>query len=130
MDKFVVSARKYRPQTFDTVIGQAHITTTLKNAIRNNQLAHAFLFCGPRGVGKTTCARILAKTINCENPTAEGEACDSCNSCTSFNEGRSLNYFELDAASNNLVDDMRELVNQVRFVPQSGKYKVYVIDEV
>ena len=130
MDKFIVSARKYRPQTFDTVIGQSHITTTLKNAIKNNQLAHAFLFCGPRGVGKTTCARILAKTINCENQTPEGEACNKCASCISFNEGGSLNYFELDAASNNSVDDIRELVNQVRFVPQSGKYKVYVIDEV
>lgn len=130
MDKFIVSARKYRPQTFDTVVGQSHITTTLKNAIRNHQLAHAFLFCGPRGVGKTTCARILAKTINCEHPTKEGEACNKCNSCKSFNEGTSLNYFELDAASNNSVDDIRELVNQVRFVPQSGQYKVYVIDEV
>lgn len=130
MDKFIVSARKYRPQTFETVIGQSHITTTLKNAIRNNQLAHAFLFCGPRGVGKTTCARILAKTINCENQTKEGEACNVCNSCISFNDGASMNYFELDAASNNSVDDIRELVNQVRFVPQSGKYKVYVIDEV
>src|SRR6266480_1374317 len=130
MDKFIVSARKYRPQTFDTVIGQEHITTTLKNAIRNNQLAHAFLFCGPRGVGKTTCARILAKTINCENRTADGEACNVCNSCISFNEGISLNIHELDAASNNSVDDIRELVNQVRFVPQSGRYKVYVIDEV
>ncbi|HVT86793.1 MAG TPA: DNA polymerase III subunit gamma/tau [Chitinophagaceae bacterium] len=130
MDKFIVSARKYRPQTFDTVVGQSHITTTLKNAIRNNQLAHAFLFCGPRGVGKTTCARILAKTINCEHPTKDGEACNECNSCKAFNEGTSLNYFELDAASNNSVDDIRELVNQVRFVPQSGRYKVYVIDEV
>jgi len=130
MEKFVVSARKYRPQTFDTVVGQSHITTTLKNAIKNEQLAHAFLFCGPRGVGKTTCARILAKTINCEKQTKEGEACDKCSSCTSFNEGGSLNYFELDGASNNSVDDIRELVTQVRFVPQSGKYKVYVIDEV
>jgi DNA polymerase III subunit gamma/tau len=130
MDKFIVSARKYRPQTFDTVIGQSHITTTLKNAIRHNQLAHAFLFCGPRGVGKTTCARILAKTINCENQTADGEACNICPSCISFNEGASMNYFELDAASNNSVDDIRELVTQVRFVPQSGNYKVYVIDEV
>ncbi|MES1214910.1 MAG: DNA polymerase III subunit gamma/tau, partial [Bacteroidota bacterium] len=130
MDKFIVSARKYRPQTFDTVVGQSHITTTLKNAIKNNQLAHAFLFCGPRGVGKTTCARILAKTINCENQTEDGEACNKCHSCLSFNEGTSLNYFELDAASNNSVDDIRELVNQVRFVPQSGRYKVYVIDEV
>lgn len=130
MDKFIVSARKYRPQTFDTVIGQSHITTTLKNAIRNNQLAHAFLFCGPRGVGKTTCARILAKTINCENQTPDGEACNTCPSCISFNEGGSMNYFELDAASNNSVDNIRELVDQVRFVPQSGNYKVYVIDEV
>lgn len=130
MDKFIVSARKYRPQTFDTVVGQSHITTTLKNAIKNNQLAHAFLFCGPRGVGKTTCARILAKTINCEKQTSDGEACNQCNSCIAFNDGTSLNYFELDAASNNSVDDIRELVNQVRFVPQSGKYKVYVIDEV
>lgn len=130
MDKFIVSARKYRPQTFDTVVGQSHITTTLKNAIKHQQLAHAFLFCGPRGVGKTTCARILAKTINCENPTKEGEACDKCQSCKSFNDGASMNYFELDAASNNSVDNIRDLVDQVRFVPQTGKYKVYVIDEV
>jgi len=130
MDKFIVSARKYRPQTFDTVVGQGHITTTLKNAIKNHQLAHAFLFCGPRGVGKTTCARILAKTINCENPTPEGEACNACHSCTSFNEGTSLNIHELDAASNNSVDDIRALVEQVRFAPQAGKYKVYIIDEV
>ncbi|MGN6291704.1 MAG: DNA polymerase III subunit gamma/tau [Chitinophagaceae bacterium] len=130
MDKFIVSARKYRPQTFDTVVGQSHITTTLKNAIKNNQLAHAFLFCGPRGVGKTTCARILAKTINCENKTKDGEACNTCNSCVSFNEGTSLNIHELDAASNNSVDDIRTLVEQVRFAPQAGKYKVYIIDEV
>ena len=130
MDKFIVSARKYRPQTFDTVVGQSHITTTLKNAIKHQQLAHAFLFCGPRGVGKTTCARILAKTINCENSTKEGEACDKCQSCKSFNDGASMNYFELDAASNNSVDNIRDLVDQVRFVPQTGKYKVYVIDEV
>ncbi|ANH82237.1 DNA polymerase III, subunit gamma and tau [Niabella ginsenosidivorans] len=130
MDKFIVSARKYRPQTFDTVVGQQHITTTLKNAIRQNQLAHAFLFCGPRGVGKTTCARILAKTINCEHPTPEGEACNECNSCISFNQGTSLNIHELDAASNNSVDDIRTLVDQVRFAPQAGRYKVYIIDEV
>ncbi|WP_207512343.1 DNA polymerase III subunit gamma/tau [Longitalea luteola] len=130
MDKFIVSARKYRPQTFDTVVGQAHITTTLQNAIKNRQLAHAFLFCGPRGVGKTTCARILAKTINCEKPTPEGEACNECSSCVAFNEGTSLNIHELDAASNNSVDDIRSLVEQVRFAPQAGKYKVYIIDEV
>jgi DNA polymerase-3 subunit gamma/tau len=130
MDKFVVSARKYRPQNFSTVVGQSHITTTLKNAIKNNQLAHAFLFCGPRGVGKTTCARILAKTINCENQTKDGEACNVCNSCISFDAGSSLNIHELDAASNNSVDDIRSLVEQVRFAPQAGKYKVYIVDEV
>jgi len=129
-DKFIVSARKYRPQNFSTVVGQAHITTTLKNAIKNNQLAHAFLFCGPRGVGKTTCARILAKTINCESQTPDGEACNTCNSCVSFDAGTSMNIHELDAASNNSVDDIRSLVEQVRFAPQAGKYKVYIVDEV
>jgi DNA polymerase III subunit gamma/tau len=130
MDRFIVSARKYRPQDFSTVVGQSHITTTLRNAIRNGQLAHAFLFCGPRGVGKTTCARILAKTINCENLRPDGEACNHCPSCVSFNDGASLNIHELDAASNNSVDDIRSLVEQVRFAPQAGKYKVYIIDEV
>lgn len=129
-ENYVVSARKYRPQTFDTVVGQGHITTTLKNAIKNNHLAHAYLFCGPRGVGKTTCARILAKTINCENPTADMEACGQCSTCQSFANHTSFNVFELDAASNNSVDDIRELVNQVRFAPQAGKYKIYIIDEV
>lgn len=129
-EPFIVSARKYRPQTFETVVGQQHITTTLKNAIKNNHLAQAFLFCGPRGVGKTTCARILAKTINCFNLTAETEACDKCESCTSFNSGQSLNVFELDAASNNSVEDIRNLIDQVRFAPQLGSHKVYIIDEV
>ena len=130
MENFIVSARKYRPQNFNTVVGQSHITTTLKNAILSNHLAHAFLFCGPRGVGKTTCARILAKTINCTNVGKDGEACNKCESCVSFEKGASLNVHELDAASNNSVDDIRALVEQVRFAPQAGKYKVYIVDEV
>jgi len=130
VDNFIVSARKYRPSTFDTVVGQQHITNTLKNAIRNNQLAQAFLFCGPRGVGKTTCARILAKTINCQNLQPNGEACGVCQSCVSFQNGGSFNIHELDAASNNSVDDIRSLIEQVRIPPQSGRYKIYIIDEV
>ncbi|MCR4660123.1 MAG: DNA polymerase III subunit gamma/tau [Bacteroidales bacterium] len=130
MDNYLVSARKYRPQTFDSVVGQQHITSTLKNAIRTGQLAQAFLFCGPRGVGKTTCARILAKTINCTALTPDAEPCNECENCRSFNEGASMNIFELDAASNNSVNDMRELVEQVAFPPQTGRYKVYIIDEV
>jgi DNA polymerase-3 subunit gamma/tau len=130
MENFIVSARKYRPSTFETVVGQNHITGTLKNAIKNNQLAQAFLFCGPRGVGKTTCARILAKTINCFNITADQEACGVCDSCVSFQTGHSFNFHELDAASNNSVDDIRSLIEQVRIPPQAGKYKIYIIDEV
>jgi DNA polymerase-3 subunit gamma/tau len=130
MDGFIVSARKYRPQHFNTVVGQGHITSTLKNAILTKQLAQAYLFCGPRGVGKTTCARIFAKTINCTALTPNGESCDACESCLSFNSGASLNVYELDAASNNSVEDIRNLVDQVRFAPQLGEYKVYIIDEV
>jgi DNA polymerase-3 subunit gamma/tau len=130
MDNYIVSARKYRPSTFRSVIGQSALTTTLKNAIASNKLAHAYLFCGPRGVGKTTCARIFAKTINCLNPTPEHESCNECESCVAFNEQRSYNIHELDAASNNSVDDIRSLIDQVRIPPQIGKYKVYIIDEV
>jgi DNA polymerase-3 subunit gamma/tau len=130
MEDYIVSARKYRPSTFKSVVGQKALTTTLKNAIQNGKLAHAYLFCGPRGVGKTSCARIFAKTINCLNLTVGGEACNECESCRSFNEQRSLNIHELDAASNNSVDDIRSLTEQVRIPPQLGKYKVYIIDEV
>ncbi|HBL77649.1 MAG: DNA polymerase III, subunit gamma and tau [Bacteroidetes bacterium GWF2_42_66] len=130
MENFIVSARKYRPDTFKTVVGQASITGTLKNAIKNGQLAHAYLFCGPRGVGKTTCARIFAKTINCQNLTAETEPCNQCESCKAFNTNRSYNIHELDAASNNSVDDIRSLTDQVRIPPQIGHYSIYIIDEV
>lgn len=130
MENYIVSARKYRPSTFDTVVGQRALTTTLKNAIANHKLAHAYLFCGPRGVGKTTCARIFAKTINCLHPTSDGEACNECESCVAFNEQRSYNIHELDAASNNSVEDIRSLIEQVRIPPQVGMYKVYIIDEV
>lgn len=130
MENYIVSARKYRPATFDTVVGQSALTTTLKNAIASGHLAHAYLFCGPRGVGKTTCARIFAKTINCLSPKPNGEACNECESCRAFNEQRSFNIHELDAASNNSVDDIRQLIDQVRIPPQVGKYKVFIIDEV
>ena len=130
MENYIVSARKYRPTTFESVVGQEALTQTLRNAIRTNHLAHAYLFCGPRGVGKTTCARIFAKTINCLNPTAEHDACNECESCTAFNEQRSFNIHELDAASNNSVEDIRSLIDQVRIPPQIGKYSVYIIDEV
>lgn len=128
--EYIVSARKYRPMSFDTVVGQQALTTTLKNAVKSGKLAHAYLFCGPRGVGKTTCARIFAKAINCQNPTADGEACNECESCQSFNEQRSLNIFELDAASNNSVEHIKTLMEQTRIPPQLGKYKVFIIDEV
>lgn len=130
MDNFIVSARKYRPTTFNSVVGQEHITSTLKNAIKNGQIAQSFLFCGPRGVGKTTCARIFAKALNCQQLTADFEPCNECDSCRAFNESASFNVYELDAASNNSVEDIRSLVEQVRIAPQGAKYKVYVIDEV
>ena len=128
--QYIVSARKYRPMTFDAVVGQTALTTTLKNAVKSGKLAHAFLFCGPRGVGKTTCARIFAKAINCQHPTPDGEACNECDSCAAFNQQRSLNIFELDAASNNSVENIKQLMDQTRIPPQSGRYKVFIIDEV
>ena len=130
MEEYIVSARKYRPMSFDSVVGQSALTTTLKNAVRSGKLAHAYLFCGPRGVGKTTCARIFAKAINCQHPTADGEACNECESCKAFNEQRSYNIFELDAASNNSVENIKALMDQTRIPPQVGRYKVFIIDEV
>ena len=130
MEDFIVSARKYRPTTFDSVVGQEALVATLKNAIVSNRLSHAYLFCGPRGVGKTTCARIFAKAINCENRTVDGEACDECVSCKSFSDGRSMNIHELDAASNNGTEDIHQLMDAVRVPPQMGKYSVFIIDEV
>ena len=130
MDNYIVSARKYRPMTFSSVVGQDSLTMTLKNSVKSGKLAHAYLFCGPRGVGKTTCARIFAKTINCENPTTDGEACNECASCKAFNEGRSMNIFELDAASNNKVENIKSLMDQTLIPPQTGRYKVFIIDEV
>ena len=130
MEEYIVSARKYRPMNFDSVIGQSALTTTLKNAVKSGKLAHAYLFCGPRGVGKTTCARIFAKAINCEHPREDGESCNDCESCKAFNEGRSYNIFELDAASNNSVENIKALMEQTRIPPQVGRYKVFIIDEV
>ena len=130
MNDYIVSARKYRPMSFDSVVGQKALTTTLKNAVLSGKLAHAYLFCGPRGVGKTTCARIFAKVINCMHPTADGDACGECESCKAFNEQRSYNIFELDAASNNGVEQIKTLMDQTRIPPQVGKYKVFIIDEV
>ena len=130
MDPFVVSARKYRPLRWADVMGQEHISNTLKNALKNEKVAHAFLFCGPRGVGKTTCARILARVLNCENPTADWEPCNECKTCIAFQENTSFNIFELDAASNNSVEDIRGLIEHVRYQPQYGKFKIYIVDEV
>ena len=130
MEQYIVSARKYRPTTFSSVVGQRALTGTLKNAIATDRLAHAYLFCGSRGIGKTSCARIFAKTINCANPTADGEACNECESCRSFNEGRSMNIVELDAASNNGIDDIREVIEMVQMPPTHGRYRVFIIDEV
>ena len=130
MEHYIVSARKYRPSTFASVVGQPALTATLKNAIASDRLAHAYLFCGSRGVGKTSCARIFAKTINCENPGPDGEACNNCSSCAAFNEGRSLNVVELDAASHNSIEDIRSMIEQVQLPPTQGRYRVFIIDEV